>query len=315
MKSNEITLPMNRCKVLHSLLIFFIVLSTPSALYAQGSRLQPEEPQLFKYVKGIEGRTHAGRKQFIEDELKSFHVNFRLVPAEKKLSKKDAKNGIRVENIVVRLGSGRKNIVVGAHYDAVSGSPGANDNGSGVAVVLEMIRSLKDYRFRHAVEFCFFDKEEDGLIGSAVYVREMDTSSPSLAMINLDVEGTGDEIYVGPVGGGDDDLIMKYIRAARDSTKFPYEENEVYPGSDYESFADAKQENISISVVRQGDVAKLVKWTKSGFKKIDNPADMPEVLKVMHTSDDKSLYVTEEALRLSYIFTKTTLLLLDKGEQ
>ena len=40
------------------------------------------------------------------------------------------------ENIIVRFGHGEKKIVVGAHYDAVEGSPGADDNGSGVAVVL-----------------------------------------------------------------------------------------------------------------------------------------------------------------------------------
>src|SRR5206468_4167848 len=84
-----------------------------------------------------------------------------------------------------------------------------------------------------------------------------------------DVEGTGNEIYVGPVGGGDDDLIIKYIHAARDSTGFPYEENEIYPGSDHESFARAHMENISISVVPRGDVEKLVRWTRSGFAPIN----------------------------------------------
>ena len=89
----------------------------------------------------------------------------------------------------------------------------------------------------------------------------------------------------------------------------------MYPESDYASFANAKLENISISIVPNGDVAKLVAWAKNGFKHIDNPDDVPAVLKVMHTPEDKSIYVTPEALFMSYNFTKTALLALDRGEE
>lgn len=51
-------------------------------------------------------------------------------------------------------------VVIGAHYDSVRGSPGANDNGSGVVAVLELARRLKDKRFERTVRLVFWTNEE-----------------------------------------------------------------------------------------------------------------------------------------------------------
>lgn len=270
---------------------------------------------LMGYVKGIEGNSPNDRRLYIKSKLKEFDIPFSVIPFDTILYRSNGKGDtIRGENIIVTMGSGKRKIVVGAHCDAVPGSPGANDNGGGVAVILELVRGMRDATLNHTFDFCFFDQEEAGLLGSAVYVRQRDQSYKHLAMINLDVEGTGDEIYVGPVGGGDDDLVMKYIHEARDKTKYFYEEHEIYPGSDHESFANAGLENISLSVVVKGDVEKLVRWIKSGYRKIEKPEEMPEVLSVMHTPRDKSDAMSPDALNISYVFTKTTLLLLDREE-
>ena len=59
--------------------------------------------------------------------------------------------------------------VVGAHLDAVAAAPGADDNGSGVAVLLELARLLTpDVAAR--VELVFFNEEEEGLHGSYTFV-------------------------------------------------------------------------------------------------------------------------------------------------
>ncbi|MCB9561398.1 MAG: M20/M25/M40 family metallo-hydrolase [Kofleriaceae bacterium] len=57
-------------------------------------------------------------------------------------------------------------IVVGAHLDTVQGSPGANDDGSGVAAVLATARLLRDTCRRTGVIVAFFDQEEIGIVGS-----------------------------------------------------------------------------------------------------------------------------------------------------
>lgn len=67
-------------------------------------------------------------------------------------------------------------VVVGAHYDTVIGSPGADDNASGVAVLLEVARLLAETRFRKTVRFVAFTLEEPPFfrsrhMGSRIYTR------------------------------------------------------------------------------------------------------------------------------------------------
>ncbi len=79
-------------------------------------------------------------------------------------------------------------IVVGAHRDAVSGSPGADDNGSGSAAVLEIARILKDINTDLTFVFALFDSEEQGLNGSAHYAAEAKARGDSIVyMCNMDM--------------------------------------------------------------------------------------------------------------------------------
>lgn len=81
-----------------------------------------------------------------------------------------------------RPGSGK--YVLGAHYDATAlrteggwnwatdPAPGADDNGSGVACLLEAARVLLQEQYDFDLEFCFFGGEEQGLLGSKAYVAD-----------------------------------------------------------------------------------------------------------------------------------------------
>jgi Zn-dependent M28 family amino/carboxypeptidase len=62
--------------------------------------------------------------------------------------------------------------IFGAHYDSVAGSPGASDNASGVASVLEAARVLSQYRFEATIVFIAFDREEQWMVGSSSYAEE-----------------------------------------------------------------------------------------------------------------------------------------------
>jgi hypothetical protein len=80
-------------------------------------------------------------------------------------------------NLHARLESTTGNeqqVVLGAHLDTVSGSPGANDNATGVAVVHAVGRYLKQLGCRsRAVTLVLFDEEEVGLIGSKQFARKL----------------------------------------------------------------------------------------------------------------------------------------------
>ena len=90
-------------------------------------------------------------------------------------------------------GADTPTVIIGAHYDTVEDTQGANDNGSGVAALMEIAKraSARDYPF--AVKFVLFGAEEIGLYGSIRYADEMsaDEIANTLAMLNLDVVGSG----------------------------------------------------------------------------------------------------------------------------
>lgn len=68
-------------------------------------------------------------------------------------------------------------VIVGAHFDSVAGGPGANDNASGVAVVLSVARTLADTPCRAApVTVVLFDQEESNLLGSRAFARTLVTA-------------------------------------------------------------------------------------------------------------------------------------------
>lgn len=159
-------------------------------------------------------------------------------------------------------------VVVGAHYDTVRGSTGANDNATGVAAVLELARILKGSRLHHSVYFVFFVNEEPPFfqtdaMGSFQYARQLRRDVvPVTAMISLETIGYYSDAansqkyppllgsfypdqgnFVGFVGNsGSGDLLRASVRAFRQSTSFPSEgisAPEQWPGvgwSDHWSF-------------------------------------------------------------------------------
>ncbi|MDJ0705077.1 MAG: M20/M25/M40 family metallo-hydrolase [Leptolyngbyaceae cyanobacterium MO_188.B28] len=84
-------------------------------------------------------------------------------------------------------------ILVGAHYDAVVGSPGADDNATGVAALLEMARLLTEQPPRSPVHLVAFDLEEYGLLGSRHYADQLkQQKQPLRLMISLEMLGYRD---------------------------------------------------------------------------------------------------------------------------
>ncbi len=86
-------------------------------------------------------------------------------------------------------------VLLTAHYDSYSAdfplecAPGADDNATGVAAVLECARALRDERTERSVEFVLFDAEELGLIGSRYYANHLDADAVYEGVLNLDMLG------------------------------------------------------------------------------------------------------------------------------
>ncbi len=94
-----------------------------------------------------------------------------------------------------------KVVIVGAHYDTINyagpatRAPGADDNGSGTAAVLELARifAASGQQFRYTVRFCLFSSEEFGLVGSDAYSQDLVNQGVEvIAMLNTDMNAYRD---------------------------------------------------------------------------------------------------------------------------
>jgi aminopeptidase YwaD len=85
-------------------------------------------------------------------------------------------------------------IVVGAHHDSVAGSPGANDDASGVATSIELARVMANMPTDTEIRFVSFGAEELGLLGSYAYVETLsqDERDRIVGMFQLDMVGSRD---------------------------------------------------------------------------------------------------------------------------
>jgi Zn-dependent M28 family amino/carboxypeptidase len=71
-------------------------------------------------------------------------------------------------------------LILAAHYDTVEGSPGADDNASGLAVLLEVASQLKQRALTRPVQFIAFCLEEEDLLGSRAYVAHLTETGRSV---------------------------------------------------------------------------------------------------------------------------------------
>jgi len=111
-------------------------------------------------------------------------------------------NGKAYSNIIVSIKSTEhpgETVVIGAHYDTVYDTPGADDNASSVAVLLEICRALKDFSPRRALKMIFFTLEEPPLfrskfMGSYIYASEAKARGENIsAMVCLEMVGYYDD--------------------------------------------------------------------------------------------------------------------------
>jgi hypothetical protein len=96
-------------------------------------------------------------------EAAAAYIRKKLEEQDYKVSEDDYTiQGKTCRNLYVTLDAtqGKGFVVVGAHYDSVAGSPGANDNGSGVATLLELARIMKSQATAKSIIFAFFPNEE-----------------------------------------------------------------------------------------------------------------------------------------------------------
>lgn len=126
--------------------------------------------QTLRYVEGIRHRTaNPTHLNAVRDSIR----NLISVSGMQDWHQNWTQGSFAAENLVGRIAglTGEKRTwYISGHYDTVNNSPGADDNGTATAAVMEAGRLLSAYGFRHSIRFCFWDLEEDGRIGSKRWV-------------------------------------------------------------------------------------------------------------------------------------------------
>jgi alkaline phosphatase isozyme conversion protein len=155
------------------------------------------------------------------------------------------KNGIvnSANVIAVKQGLSPQEIIVGAHYDSVRVGTGADDNASGVGVLLEVAERIKDIPTPYTIRFILFGAEEIGLEGSRYYASQMKEEDVrnTIAMINLDSLIAGDISYVyGDEGdkGVIRDWALEYAKGHNLDLQTQPGSNPEYPAGTTGDFSD-----------------------------------------------------------------------------
>jgi hypothetical protein len=194
----------------------------------------------------INATTQPASFAFAESRQVSLHVDIETTRAT-------------VNNVLAWLpGQTDEYVIVGAHYDHLGRGnfdslapsqigqihPGADDNASGTAGVLELARLFAPQRgqLKRSILFMDFAGEELGLLGSAAWVK--DPTRPlakAVAMINMDMIGRikDDKVYVGGVGTGS--TFKAVLEQAQKDSPFKIEYSAGgYASSDHTSFVAKK---------------------------------------------------------------------------
>jgi Zn-dependent M28 family amino/carboxypeptidase len=143
------------------------------------------------------GERHTGRPHALAAAARYIEGAFSLVGREVRRQCYEA-DGIECLNLELEHRGGNRAseiVLVGAHYDTVVGSPGADDNASGVAAMIEIARLLSGRRLRRTIRCVAFVNEEPPFfhsreMGSAVYARAARARGDDIkVMLSLEMLG------------------------------------------------------------------------------------------------------------------------------
>lgn len=204
---------------------------------------------------------------------------------------------INSANIVaVKPGASSQEIIVGAHYDSVSDGKGADDNASGVGVILEVAERLRAQDTAYTIRFILFGAEELGMQGSEDYVSQMteDQIKNTIAMINLDSVTAGDMAYIyGDEGekGVIRDWALAFAREHNLELQTQPGDNPDYPAGttgDWSDHAPFKNAGIQYAYFESTN------WTlgdKDGYTQVDPKYGVDG--EIWHTEYDTLEYINE----------------------
>ena len=248
--------------------------------------------ELKKYVQKLTERSNIARFEQVQIALNQLKIRYDCQIQ----SKWDGSNII--------VGSGR-GLLVCAHHDSKQhdgfSCPGANDNASGVAVLL----SLSDY-FREnydLVSFAFFAEEEKEMDGSHYYVSKMPLPT---AVLCLEWVGNGNTIGIYP---NNNTALYDLLSSTAEMLSIPYltfpSIGELY--SDDVPFREKGIDAHCISLITEEDYAIVSKYEPKTAEETRTIFRQLSIAQIYHSPQDTAEKIQEASLQLAFEFAKKTI--------
>lgn len=219
-------------------------------------------------------------------------------------------------NVSVTIGTGDRDIIVGAHADAATLRDGSLshamvDNAGAVAVLARVAQTLATQDLRHRVRVLFFDLEELNLLGSEHLVGTLD---PALiaGMINVDIAGFGDTVLYGPGVGTGNEVVYAAMRQVCADAGHRCVEFAQFPPSDDRSFQASGIPNISLGTLSELEVHQL--WLMLNGGPDSGLADgfVAPIMRTIHTPSDTADKLEAGGMTLAYNVVMGLVLELDR---
>jgi hypothetical protein len=260
-------------------------------------------PCLMEYVTALEGKTSLARGKQVQAVLEGLGLPATIQESHR----------LHIKNIIVDFPPDYtgKRLLFTAHYDVLKGSPGANDNASGVSVLLGLCHLVRNTQV--PLRIIFFDREEAwlrtplfrlGLLGSLYYVGKAGVKDVS-AVYNLEFCGAGDCLAIWPVRGDQTGLpSLRQVTRAAARLGLPFKSAHIpwmLLSSDHLSFRlKGIADSLTLSLLPGNQIpafeqtlAELSLW-KLARRRIK----LPEPLCFIHSNEDSSSRLDESSLRL-----------------
>jgi Peptidase family M28 len=208
-------------------LAMYVSQPPPNSLPASAPPAEFSAERAFRHVEALarEPRpvgtaAHARARKYIVGELQALGLS----PQIQETTVADPKSAIdpkmsvagTVQNVMARLAGtgGSKAILLVSHYDSVATGPGASDDGSGLATLLETARSLRaGPPLKNDVILLFTDGEEAGLLGARAFVEAHPWAKEVGLALIFDTGGTGGVVYTYETSPGNTWIIYEYAKA------------------------------------------------------------------------------------------------------
>lgn len=193
-------------------------------------------------------------------------------------------------NVVVTLGQGSEDIVVGAHYDAArladgSLSKGAVDNAASSVILVRLAEALRIEKLPVRVRIVWFDMEELGLIGSNRYVQRH-AADRTVAMLNFDINAYGNTIVFGPSERLENASLRRTFLQTCAAEEVACVGFPQMPPGDDRSFVKAGVPTISVAILPAIEVHQLWLIMNAGPNGGLAQDTRPPVLRTIHTAED-----------------------------